>query len=235
VNQERGAGLAGTTLASVRAQIHQHDTASAVRSRYTSTGDYRGRFLGYDPGGNTASWRTAFKGEVTMRRVGFLMIVLALAGGCDDDNPGSPTSGPIIFTAQLSPANEVPAIQGAEASGRGFAIITFDVPRDGSGNVTGAGTATFEIQTGGFPDGTVARLAHIHPGAAGVNGGVLVSTGLTAADPINMGAGSVSRTLTAPVTQVDATNIVANPGAYYFNVHTANNPGGVMRGQLIRQ
>jgi hypothetical protein len=164
------------------------------------------------------------------------MIILALAAGCgDDDNPNSPSTGPITFTAQLSPANEVPAIQGSESSGRGFALITFNVPRDNSGAVSGAGTATFEIQTTGFPDGTPGRLAHIHPGAAGQNGGVLVSTGLTAADPINMGPGTVTRTLTAPITQVDATNIVANPGGYYFNVHSANNPGGVMRGQLVKQ
>jgi hypothetical protein len=164
------------------------------------------------------------------------MIVLALAAGCgDDDNPNSPTTGPITFTAQLSPANEVPPITGSEGSGRGFALITFNVPRDNSGAVNGAGTATFEIQTTGFPDGTPGRLAHIHPGATGVNGGVLVSTGLTAADPINMGPGTVTRTLTAPISQVDATNIVANPGGYYFNVHSANNPGGVMRGQLVRQ
>ena len=164
------------------------------------------------------------------------MIVLALAAGCDDDNPAGPsTTGPIQFTAQLSPANEVPAIQGVEAGGRGFVIVTFNVPRDNSGGVTGAGTATFEIQTASFPDDSVAVAAHIHPGEAGRNGGVLVSTGLTPGDPIDLGPNSVTRTLTAPVTQVDATNIVANPGAYYFNVHTSRNGSGVMRGQLIRQ
>ena len=164
------------------------------------------------------------------------MIVLALAAGCDDENPAGPsTTGPIQFTAQLSPANEVPAIQGVEAGGRGFVIVTFNVPRDNSGGVTGAGTATFEIQTASFPDDSVAVAAHIHPGEAGRNGGVLVSTGLTPGDPIDLGPNSVTRTLTAPVTQVDATNIVANPGAYYFNVHTSRNGSGVMRGQLIRQ
>ena len=166
------------------------------------------------------------------------MIILALAAGCgDDDNPNSPSSGPIIFTAQLSPANEVPAIQGAEASGRGFVIITFNVPRDNSGAITGAGTATFEVQTTGFPDGSQAVAAHIHPGPAGQNGGVLVPTNLTPGDPINLGPGSVTRMLTNqnPLSQVDATNITANPGAYYFNVHTRSNGSGVMRGQLIRQ
>jgi hypothetical protein len=171
-----------------------------------------------------------------MRRVGFLLIVLALVAGCgDDDNPASPSTGPIQFTATLSPANEVPPITDAEGAGRGFVIITFDVPRDASGAVTGAGNATFEIQTSGFPNGTPAMAAHIHPGVAGTNGGVLVSTLLTPADPILMGSGNVSRTLTAPISQVNAANIIASPGAFYFNVHTVNHAGGVMRGQLERR
>jgi hypothetical protein len=200
------------------------------------------RLVGYDPGATPpqrAGVLLFFNGDVKMRRVGFLMMVLALAAGCgDDDNPNSPTAGPIQFTAQLSPANEVPAIQGAEATGRGFVIITFNVPRDGSGNITGPGTATFEVSTTGFPDGAQAVAAHIHPGAAGQNGGVLVGTNLTPGDPINLGTtGNVSRTLTNqnPLSQTDATNITANPGAYYFNVHTRANGSGVMRGQLVRQ
>ena len=51
-----------------------------------------------------------------MRRVGFLLIVLALVAGCDDDNPNGPTSGAIVFTATLSPANEVPPITNAEVA-----------------------------------------------------------------------------------------------------------------------
>jgi hypothetical protein len=170
-----------------------------------------------------------------MRRLGFLLIVLALVAGCDDDNPNGPTGGGIVFTAQLSPANEVPPVSNAENAGRGFALITFNVPRDSSGAVSGAGTVTFEVQTTGFPDGTQAIAAHIHPGAAGVNGNVLVPTNLTPADPLNMGPLTIARTLTADISQANATSIVANPGAFYFNVHTRNNPGGVMRGQLFRR
>ena len=45
-----------------------------------------------------------------MKRVAILMAVLALAAGCDDDSPTQPSNtGPIVFTAQLSAANEVPA------------------------------------------------------------------------------------------------------------------------------
>jgi hypothetical protein len=29
--------------------------------------------------------------------------------------------------------------------------------------------------------------------------------------------------------------IIANPNGYYFNVHSALNPGGAVRAQLVRQ
>jgi len=37
------------------------------------------------------------------------------------------------------------------------------------------------------------------------------------------------------VSPVDiATQILANPAGFYFNSHSALNPGGVVRGQLVR-
>ena len=37
------------------------------------------------------------------------------------------------------------------------------------------------------------------------------------------------------LSQTDATNIAANPAGFYFNVHTPLNPGGAVRGQLVKQ
>ena len=172
-----------------------------------------------------------------MRRVAVLMTILALAAGCgdDNDNPAGPSNtGPIVFSAQLTAANEVPPVTGTEANGRGNVTITFNVPRDAGGGVIGAGTATFAIQLSGFPPATPVILAHIHPGASGQVGAPLVNTGLTPTTPLLLGDGTVNVSLTAPVTQVDAAAIVANPAAYYFNVHTLVNQGGAARGQLTR-
>jgi CHRD domain len=174
-----------------------------------------------------------------MKRTGILMLAMAMtfAAACDDDNnPNGPSNtGPIVFTVQMSAANEVPPITNAESNARGSATITFNVPRDSNGNITGGGSATFAIQLSQFPAGSSARAAHIHPGAAGVIGGVLVDTGLTAATAIALNDGTGSVTLTQPsLLQADATNITANPGGYYFNVHTALNGGGAVRGQLVR-
>jgi hypothetical protein len=36
------------------------------------------------------------------------------------------------------------------------------------------------------------------------------------------------------VTADEANSILANPASFYLNIHTAANPGGVARGQLVR-
>ena len=94
-----------------------------------------------------------------MRR--FAIFVLALAFGapaCDDDNPVGPSnSGPIVFTAELRASNEVPAISNAESKGRVSVTITFNVPRDASGNITGDGTWNVQAVVSGLTDDTAIR------------------------------------------------------------------------------
>jgi hypothetical protein len=65
---------------------------------------------------------------------------------------------------------------------------------------------------------------HIHAGAAGVNGGVVV-----ALDPMVIGHKGL--TCVAVDAKVLA-DIAANPSAYYFNAHTPMYPNGAVRGQL---
>jgi hypothetical protein len=167
-----------------------------------------------------------------------MLIVLSLAAGCDDNDPpnGPSNSGPIVFTAALSAANEVPAVTNAESGGRGNVTITFNVPRDSAGAITGGGGVTFAVQLNGFPAGTPAIAAHIHPGAAGATGGVLVGTTISASAPVLMGDGTANVTVTATpeISQANAQQILANPAGFYFNVHTPLNPGGAVRGQLTR-
>ena len=171
-----------------------------------------------------------------MKRLGVLLLVLALPA-CDNDNEG-PTGpsvvGPIVFTSQLSAANEVPPVGNAESSGRGSATITFDVPRDSAGVPSGAGTATFMMQAQGFTAGTPVIAAHIHPGAAGVNGPATVDTRLSPTAPMILSDGTGTLIVTIPVTRDLAAQITANPPGFYFNMHTPLNPGGAIRGQLAR-
>jgi hypothetical protein len=170
-----------------------------------------------------------------MRKVVLAAIALSLVACDDNGSPNGPSDDPIVFTVQMNAQNEVPPIANAESNAAGTATITFDVPRDSSGNITGGGNATFAAQMSGFPAGSVVQRAHIHPGAAGVNGTILVDTGLTPASPVNLTNGTGSFTMTAPIQQDQAAQIVANPAGFYFNIHTALNPGGAIRGQLVRQ
>ncbi|MGH9373953.1 MAG: CHRD domain-containing protein [Vicinamibacterales bacterium] len=172
-----------------------------------------------------------------MTRLGILIVALALAGCDSDTNPptGPSSSGSIIFTSELLASNEVPTITGPEAGAGGAVTITFEVLRDSSGNITGGGSATFAIQLNSFPAGTPAIAAHIHPGPAGTIGGVLVNTGLSPAAPILLGDGTANVAMTInTLTQAQAAAVLANPANFYFNVHTPLNPGGAVRGQLVR-
>jgi hypothetical protein len=109
------------------------------------------------------------------------------------------------FTVALSGANEVPP---ADPDGTGTARIFLH---------QGRGQVCFIIQVSNI--GPVVA-DHIHPGVAGVNGPAVVDFG-----------GSLS----GCVSGVDPAligDIIANPSAYYINVHTAEFPGGAVRGQL---
>ena len=173
-----------------------------------------------------------------MKRLVTAAAVMTMAVACGSDSPTQPSNtGPIVFTVALSAANEVPAVSNAESNARGTATITFNVPRDSSGNITGGGSATFVAQLSGFPAGAVARAAHIHNAPAGSSGGIFVDTGLSAATAVTLAAdGTGSLNLTqGSLTQDQAQQIVANPAGFYFNVHTNANPGGAVRGQLTRQ
>jgi len=175
-----------------------------------------------------------------MKRFAAIGTALMLAAACGSDSPTTPTNntGPIVFTAQLSAQNEVPPITNADSNARGTATITFNVSRDpATGGVNGGGTVNFSAQVSNFPGGTPINLAHIHTGASGIAGPVFIDTLLRAASPIVLD-GSGNGTLTInniKISQGDATIIVGNPAGYYFNMHSGINPGGAVRGQLVKQ
>ena len=175
-----------------------------------------------------------------MSRLSLLAIALSvLAIGCSDDSPAPTTPTPpanrFVFLATMAASQEVPPITNAESGAAGQATVTMNVTRDASNNITAATVDVSSTYTG-FPAGASLTLAHIHTGASGVAGGVVVPM-VPAAGEVTFpnGTGSFVRT-GFPVTAVDVANqIIANPGNFYFNVHTALNPGGAARGQLRAQ
>jgi hypothetical protein len=158
----------------------------------------------------------------------------AVGAGCDDNGTTSPSGQPAVFSTILRPANEVPPVANAEANGVGAAQITLQLTRSAGGAITAA-TADFYFQMSGFPGNMSVVGAHIHPGVAGVNGPVIVNTGLTATAPFVAATGTgefIAKGVDVPPAL--AQQIIDNPGGFYFNIHSPLNPGGFARGQLAR-
>lgn len=112
------------------------------------------------------------------------------------------------YLADLSGANEVPP---ADPDGRGTAAVTIDVA---------TGEICVDMRVSNI---TTAVAAHIHRGAAGVNGPVVV--------PLTAPNTTSAQCVTASPVPL-AAEIAANPGGFYVNVHTADYPNGAIRGQL---
>jgi len=102
----------------------------------------------------------------------------------------------------------------------------------GTGVKTGSASASFVLNT---TKGTICTnirtkglvgvtASHIHKGAAGVDGAVVVTFDIakfnkSARDCVKVEAGIMAE-------------IAMHPTDYYLNVHTKANPGGAVRGQL---
>lgn len=174
-----------------------------------------------------------------MKRSVMLVCALFFAVSCDDGpsspSPGTPLPTTINFTAALSSQNEVPPITNAENPARGSARIALNLTRDAAGTITDA-TANFVFDVTGFPAGSTIILTHIHDGAPGINGPVVVNSGLSAATGVVLTTGAQSN-LTYNNLAVGAAlagRIIANPNGFYFNSHTPVNPGGAIRGPLVQ-
>ncbi len=122
---------------------------------------------------------------------------------------------PITLNAVLTGSQEAPTP--TTSPGYGFATVTLDATHT-TLTVNVVFTKLTSAVTG----------AHIHgPDApAGVAKGVLVSFNV----PANLSGNQISGTFTIPSSVGDG--IYANPANYYTNVHTTQNPGGEIRGQL---
>jgi CHRD domain len=127
---------------------------------------------------------------------------------------GAQTATKCTAFAVLKPGNEVPPTTSRTS---GAALVHFNGTR-----------VSFTVAIANPRRETFER-GHIHAGAAGVNGGVVVT----------LFEGSNDRRLftqfdTVETTAQTAAAICGNLAGHYVNYHTKENPGGALRGQLVR-
>ena len=146
--------------------------------------------------------------------------------------PSPTVQNTFVFTADLSPANVVPPITDAEASGSGTATVTIFTAKDTTGKIIGS-NAKLEVTLKGFPATTVIVGLLAHTGAAGVNGGGIINSGITADTSVPLTGGGATITKdNLTITPDNATALTANPVAFYVLAHSQVHPAGVARGQL---
>lgn len=135
-------------------------------------------------------------------------IVPAPQGGCPKTLL-TPTSGGRAFEVSLTGETETPA---GDPVGTGTATIRLRA---------GQGQLCYQLAASNLP---VAVAAHIHRGAVGSAGPVVVPLQTPDAEGESSGCTNASRALVAA--------ILSQPGSYYVNVHTSDFPAGAIRGQL---
>jgi hypothetical protein len=148
-----------------------------------------------------------------------LCLILGLAAvGCDDDDDNNDDGRTTFAVASMTGANEVPP-NASTAQGS----ASFDLA---------GGTVTYSIQLQGITD---VIAAHIHLGAAGGNGPVVVNlfTGPTTGpvDGILVQSTFSAADVDSSTSFESLIEQMRNRGAY-VNVHTTAFPDGEVRGQI---
>src|SRR5215471_7950745 len=81
----------------------------------------------------------------------------------------------VTFKVAMKADNEVPPVTGLTANSP--AAVTAHVARDATGAVVG-GSVVYDVDYRGFPAPTTITGLHIHRGAAGANGGIVIQSGV---------------------------------------------------------
>jgi hypothetical protein len=174
--------------------------------------------------------------------------VLAIAAAavtavaCGSDKTTQPVSKTVTFTANLTPAGELGATLNGNPSGSGQFTATLDTATH-----LFSYTVTFSGLTSNVNNG------HIHgpfvvggaSNAAGVilnfNPSVVPGVTFTGLGTATSGTASGTVTLTAANTfgnsavHGDSIEKLLLAGATYVNIHTATNPAGEIRAQIVKQ
>jgi len=140
-----------------------------------------------------------------------------------------PTRAPATRTFVATMSGSAAATPASDPDGGGTAEFTFHITTPGSTTV-GSADVCWDLTYFGI-DGTPVA-AHIHAGAAGVNGPIVVPAPPAVSFP-NLGPNTSSGCTDTIAANVEA--IMAAPSNFYINVHTVAFPAGAIRGQLTER
>jgi CHRD domain len=152
-----------------------------------------------------------------LKQVGLLSLAVGLTvAACDDDDPVQPAAE--VYTATMNGANESPPVT-TTATGTGTFTVT--------GN-----NIAYNITVTNWPAGQTVSGAHIHfaPVPPATTGNVMLGFPIT-------GTGAITTTGGSGTIAISDTQLVTlRAGGTYFNIHaTPTNPGGLVRGNMVRQ
>jgi hypothetical protein len=156
------------------------------------------------------------------------------------DNPGGAIRGQFsrnvyVFYNQMTQAEENPP---TGVAGAANSMTYVRVDRDSTGNVT-AGAVSFNVNYSLAGPQTFTGL-HIHNAKIGVNGPVVINTGLSGSNSVSSptGGGSIDREVAISSTDTAfdyLRGLVEVPENYYVNIHTTEFQGGIIRAQLAKE
>ncbi len=162
-----------------------------------------------------------------MRRTFPVVVGLAMAACASSQPEPSKAAAPETFQARLDPRSEVPPpnLDGA-ASPSGMANFT----------VSGT-TVVYKLSASGLSSAPL--MAHIHLGAPGAAGPVIVplniaagASGTAAGEGTFDASGVKGKKADGSAMTLDDVLAAMRSGGTYVNVHTANNKPGEVRGQI---
>jgi len=153
------------------------------------------------------------------------------------DNPGGIMRGQLqpaigtVLMGVMSSENEIPV----QATGSGMGLVVALATLNANGGL--ATGVTYQTINYKLFDSTNFTGMHIHQGVAGVNGPVVINTGIPSTTLVDPNGGVVGPFYT----EIDPTNaaqvatfanLFLNPQSTYINIHTNLHTGGAIRAQL---
>jgi hypothetical protein len=134
--------------------------------------------------------------------------------------PSSAWAVSATFNVTLTGAKEIPLGSGDPD---GSAIGTLHLDTGTTGNTA---SATINLALSGLT--TPLQAYHIHTGFSNQAGGVFIDFG----NPETLRSGNTLSGTVSNLSSANMTTVLANPAAFYFNIHTPDFPGGAVRDQV---